>query len=105
LILLSPVGVPSRPENWDIENFIARVDSKPKKWLFRKVVNTWTGHSDVLKLLRGMGGFVSKKLINGGVSSRMKNMDQEAEKNAFRDLLHQTLLRDASSQKSITYIL
>jgi len=64
----------------------------------------WENHTSPFAYLRAAGSVGGGKLINNYLSRRMQ-MNEENERNALKAVLHQVLMRPASSEVAITMIL
>lgn len=104
LILMSPVGVPPKPDGFSVETLAQRQTSKTAAFAFRRMGQLWDYNIGVFTLLRKSGYYGANKLLTGFVNRRLKLPNPE-EAEACKELLLQTNLRDLSSEVAITIIL
>ena len=75
-----------------------------RAFLWRRIGGLWDWHMSPFTVLRSMGYYGANKMLNGYVRRRL-NLDSEAEKEAFKELLLQCNMRDISSEICITILL
>jgi len=86
MILASPIGVPSRPENWTFEDYLNRYYETPfTRWLAGKIIDRYK-HCDYFTHVRVMGYFASKKYVQYYFEETLRNNTKE-EGVAFTDLI------------------
>jgi pimeloyl-ACP methyl ester carboxylesterase len=72
LILMSPVGVPHKPEGHSVETVAQRQTSKTASFMFRRVGQLWDYNIGVFTILRKSGYYGANKLMTGFVNRRLK---------------------------------
>jgi cardiolipin-specific phospholipase len=72
--------------------------------MFRRMAGMWEWNFSPFNFLRRTGYYGANKMLNGYVRRRL-NLDSEAEKEAFKEILLQTSMRNISSEVCITMIL
>lgn len=104
LILMSPVGLPEKPEDFSIENLVNRTDSKLGKIGIKFAYHVWENNWPMFGVLRKASTSRSKKILGNYVRNRMELEDEE-EQEAMIELFHQVMTRDCSSEVAISMIL
>jgi len=104
LILLSPVGVPKKPESFDLQKIIEKQGSGTGRFVMRQAVSMWDNGWTPSLVMRGIGYFPAKKLATKFVESRME-LETEEEREAMSELVVQTSMKPVSSMVCITIIL
>ena len=98
LIMLSPLGVPKRPEHMTVESIHDRSSNCLHKYGVDWFNEFWEKEALApLDVVRSLGGYVGKNLIVKNINSRVKIADAQT-KNAFANYIHQTALRKKSSE-------
>jgi len=105
LVLLSPVGVPRAPEDFSAESVAQKSDSAAGAFLFRRLGQFWEWHISPFTPMRKSGYVGANKLLTGYVNRRLLSLKDPLEKEAFKNILLQTCMRDISSESSISMIL
>ena len=104
LVLLSPVGVPKKPEDWHPDKIINEDSSFVSRFISRRACDCWGIHLTPFSLMRAVGYYGSKQMVNAYVKRQMgiTNADERA---AVVELMVQTSLRPKSSEAAITILL
>ena len=87
LILLSPVGVTSKPPDWNVETYIDEIDTSFRRFLVRKANKIWNNHGSFFSILRKLGYYGARKLIFEYVEDRFRNLKSKDEQAAYVEVL------------------
>lgn len=101
---MSPVGVPPKPENFNVETIANRQASRTAAFMFRRIHQLWDYNIGVFTILRKSGYYGANRMLRGFVNRRLR-LESPEESEACKELLLQTNLRDISSEVCITMIL
>ena len=87
LILLSPVGLPEKPEGYSPETMIRNAESWKRRSVIRFAAHVWRNNWSVFGPLRKIGRCGAKRLLKGYVRRRMEVIDEQ-EIGDVAELLH-----------------
>ena len=79
-------------------------ESATRRFFFRRAANMWESNYSIFSILRCGGYYTSSKLLKSFVERRTK-LENEQEKENYKELLLQANLRNKSSEVAITMIL
>jgi len=107
LLLLSPVGVPHKPEEYSPEKVVERSDGKVRKLFTKTVLSAWSSGFTPYSVLRASGRFGASFLLNFYLKKRMHRFDRlsQGEVNDMVAYLTQIQLRPPSSEYALHSIL
>lgn len=87
LVLMSPVGIPEKPEDFTVENLVNKTDSKLGKLGIKVAYHVWENNWPMFGVLRKSSGYRSRKILGGYVRNRME-LEDEDEQEAMIELFH-----------------
>ena len=105
LLLLSPVGVPEKPQDFDNAEIVQRFDSFKGKVYAKSVLYLWSKNFTPFGPMRATGSWGTKAFINIYVKKRMSIISHEEELKEVKNYLHQIFLRPPSGEYAINTIL
>jgi pimeloyl-ACP methyl ester carboxylesterase len=105
LVLLSPVGIPEKPDTFSHDEVAQRFDSFKGKVGARIVLKLWEMNFTPFGPLRYSGSFGTKAFLKFYVGRRMKSITHPEELTEMKAYLHQIFLRPASGEYALNTIL
>lgn len=72
LILLSPVGIPEKPEDYSYENLVRRQTTFTRRMGIKLMIKLWDNSYSPFSVLRFGGNFGTSKFLNMYLRNRMK---------------------------------
>jgi cardiolipin-specific phospholipase len=105
LLLLSPVGVPEKPDDFTHEEVAQRFDSFKGRMGARVVLKLWEMNVTPFGPLRFTGSYATKAFLKFYLGRRMKSITHEEELEEMKAYLHQIFLRPASGEYALNTIL
>ena len=105
LLLLSPVGIPEKPDNFTHEEVAQRFKSFKGRVGARLILKLWENNFTPFGPLRFAGSYGTKFFLNFYVSRRMNSIIHEEELVEIKAYLHQIFLRPASGEYALNTIL
>jgi len=104
LLLLSPVGVPEKPEDFNKQNIIDRIGTKKGKIGVKTAFYLWEKNYSPFGVLRAGGSLITNKVLNNYINKGMPNISKE-ERKALRNYLKQIFLRRGTSEYHVNHLL
>ena len=105
LVLLSPVGIPEKPDTFTHDEVAQRFDSFKGRLGARVVLKLWEMKFTPFGPLRYAGSYGTKAFLKFYVGRRMKSITHEEELEEIKNYLHQIFLRPASGEFALSTIL
>eukprot|EP00347_Sterkiella_histriomuscorum_P015810 403355599 len=105
LILLSPVGIPEKPQDFDYNNVAKRFDSVQKRIGAKVVLMLWDRSFTPFQVLRYGGSYGTHTFLKFYINKRMKCLQTVEEIQEVKNYLHQIFLRPASGEYALNTIL
>jgi cardiolipin-specific phospholipase len=105
LILLSPVGLPEKPDTFTHQEVVERFDSWKGKAYAKAVLYLWEKNFTPFGPMRASGSWGTKAFLNLYLKNRMSSITVEDELREMKRYLHQIFLRPPSGEYSINTIL
>jgi cardiolipin-specific phospholipase len=105
LILLSPVGLPERPDTFSHDEVAARFDSKKDKIGARIILHFWEKGYTPFGPLRATGSLGAKAFLKFYMGRRMKSITHDEELVEMKAYMHQIFMRPASGEYALNTIL
>lgn len=99
LVLLSPLGVKERPEDWDLSKMRFMRGRGPPRWAVALARNLW-GLISPFSLLRLRSEGKIRQFLNSYID-RHQRVTNEEEKECLAEYLFQILLRPASTEAAL----
>ncbi len=105
LMLLSPVGIPERPDDFSHDEVAARFDSKRDKLGARVILHFWEKGYTPFMPLRFTGTLGAKAFLSFYVGRRMKSITHEEETTEMKAYMHQIFMRPGCGEYALNTIL
>ena len=105
LILISPVGVPEKPDSYSQEHFSNNFDSMASRVAAKVIYRMWERNYTPFHVLRWGGKLGTQKFLKKYMQHRMERLTHQEEVLELRNYLHQVFLRPASGEYALNCIL
>jgi len=104
MIFLSPCGINANPPGWEPKNFITDAPNLGKKFIYSIVVFLWERIESPFSFFKLFGRFGINFFLYKWWMRRFSTKDEQG-KMKFARFIRQIVLRHASSDKCLKYIL
>lgn len=106
LLLISPVGIPTKPEEWNFGAVAERRTTFRQKAFVKTVGFFWERHFTPMYFLRGIGPLGSTSLLRKFVTGRMCRVHNSPEKiEALTAYMQEILMRPCSGEAALHHLL
>jgi len=105
LLLLSPVGLPEKPDDFTHQEIVDRFDTWKGRTYAKAAMYLWDKKVTPFGPMRAMGSWGTKAFLNFYLKNRMDAITDKAERKEMKRYLHQIFLRPASGEHAISSIL
>ncbi|CDW84782.1 UNKNOWN [Stylonychia lemnae] len=100
LLMLSAVGVPEKPNDFDITKKQFKKGQGPPKWVRGLAGTVWRQKWSPFGVMRKSGSLLGKRIIKGYLGKRMGMLPPE-EFDAMLNYMHQIFMKEGSSEYAI----
>ena len=105
LLLLSPVGIPEKPDSFTNENVVNGFQSVKARFGARMALNLWQKNYTPFGIMRKTGSFGTKFMLNYYLKNRMASISDPLEYSEMKAYLHQIFLRPPSGEYALNALL
>lgn len=105
LLLLSPVGIPERPDNFSHQEVADRFDARTDKIGAKMLLHFWEKGYTPFAPLRATGSLGAKAFLKFYASRRLKTITDEEELSEMKTYMHQIFMRPASGEYALNTLL